>query len=596
MIPYISTNVKDGKDVSSNIPLIGGIFDVKKVNDSDKPEDDSEDSGKNKKEEGTALIMWVAHNNLTKKAINTILSGKGQPKLKTLEYHYQKDVLSKVSFNTLTQVSKQQSTNVDASIVGYADVFASSNLILVPRELTINIEDEKEQESTLREFLIEEISDLIDQKYPIFLEKSWEKEFISQLLKTSLTELLLIGNTPYQKAYKFFVDPASVENMLVKAFGKQQFIEKLNRAPKIEALWKIIDIDAFNMKSWGPLIKYFGGPEDFMKMNAVEQEAIIHLYEIIGQGTMELYKYITEVDGFKQFHSLPLKNLAIDKVKSKFTVSSADLIKAIKTLSKSIPSNMSKLVIYSALFGSLKNEEFDLSKNCEDPIALIGAIQGGSYKIKPYAEGIALKAASLWLNATQFEDYQREYLSNLKNMSTAAKHYPTVKGELNKDYSWESIDLTDANAWFVGLETNCCQHLHSIGGACVRYAAANPDVSGIFRVMKKGHTIAQSWFWFDINKGNWVFDNIEVLGNEVRDSILNCYLQFIEEELAPRAELFGIKQVCVGLGYNDVKALTKYPAPKNKSTITDLGRGGSYSDAGSQVCLKTFKLKGQKNG
>lgn len=572
-ITYIDTSVKENKESSATIPLVGGIFSTK--------EEDN-------KKEGDCLICWLGFNNLTKKAIHTIMAGKGSPRIFELEHYAKKDVLNKANFGSLTSVGKNSTDEIDAAIVTYADVFKMSDVIMVPRSLLDGVEDTAHAD-TIQNFVIEEISVLIDQKYPIFLEKSWEKEFISQLLKNSLKELLVIGNTPYIKAFSFSVDTSSVEDMLVKAFGKQQFIETYKRAPKIEALWKIVDIEAFNMKTWGPLINYFGGPDQFMEMNSNEQEAIVHLYESVNNSSHEIYKFLKEKAGLEQFYALPLKELAIHSVKSGKKVSGVHLLKAAKTISGAkMKTNKSALIIYSALFSSILKEDFDLEKNCENLTQLIAMIQGGSYKIRKGAEGIALKAAELWLSADKFNDYQSEFLKNLDKL-TLPRTYPTVTGHLDKDYSWESIDMLSPDAWFVGLETNCCQHLHSAGATCVKYAAANPDVSGIFRVMKKGNTIAQSWFWFDQDKGNFVFDNIEVLGGEVRDSILQCYLEFIENHLKPRATLFGIKRVSVGLGYNDVQALNQYPkVSDNKSTIDSVGRGSSYSDANSQVLLADF--------
>jgi hypothetical protein len=108
--------------------------------------------------------------------------------------------------------------------------------------------------------------------------------------------------------------------------------------------------------------------------------------------------------------------------------------------------------------------------------------------------------------------------------------------------------------------------------------------------MKNGDTVAQSWFWFNQEKGTFVFDNIEVLGSNLRDNILNCYLDFIEYGLKPRAKLFGIKAVTVGLGCNDMPALSNFTGVPAKEivTIKSLVSYYVYSDAGSQVTLATF--------
>jgi len=579
---YVETSVKTNKDTSDSIPLVGGIFE-EILPDTTSTPDSSEPKVDVKKIEAKALAVWLGEHKITKKSISTILDGKGSPKIRESFYGSPKTIFEKSSFKSLTRMSKASSENLDVDIVSFVDVFAMGDVILIPKNLS---------EEDTKDFLIAEVADLIDQKYPIYVAKSWESEFIRQLLKTSLTKLAVLGNTPYREAYKFLVDVSSVEDMLVKSYGKQRFIEEYKRAPQIETLWKIIDIKAFNMKSWGPLVNFFGGKDKFEQLSIPMQEAVIHMYEIVGTGTQDVYKHLVEVDNFKQLYSIPFKELAVSRVKNKFSVNSVSLIKALKTLSKAAPQNLSKLVIYSALFSSLSKKDFNLDASCEDQVKLLGAIQGGQYKVQTETEALANKAASMWLSPTSFAKYSEEFLSNMKGLYTKPKHYPTVSGKIEgTDYAWESMDLTNPHAWFVGLETNCCQHLGSVGGACVRYAAKNPDISGIFRVTKKGKTIAQSWFWFDIFKGNFVFDNIEALGRDVRDVILQCYTEFTENELKPRAKLFGIKEVCVGLAYgsSDITGLKKFSSPTNKSVITSAGRGSCYSDAGSQVCIAKFK-------
>lgn len=234
--------------------------------------------------------------------------------------------------------------------------------------------------------------------------------------------------------------------------------------------------------------------------------------------------------------------------------------------------------------------ELNLVELTKKPTEFINAIKARSYKVKFGGEGVAFCAADSWLTEKEFELYQDKYINAMKKIQSSPRRYPTVEGKLEGTaYSWESMDMGNPRAWFVGLETNCCQHLEGAGSSCVIFAAENPEYSGMFRVMKNKETIAQSWFWFDPESGTFVFDNIEVLGNEVRDSILDCYYDFIEKGLRPRRGLFGVKNVTVGLGYNDMESITRLEKVSSLITIKALTEKHVYSDANNkQVYLAKF--------
>jgi len=216
--------------------------------------------------------------------------------------------------------------------------------------------------------------------------------------------------------------------------------------------------------------------------------------------------------------------------------------------------------------------------------------------IKPGGEGMAFVAAEAMIPESSFEKYQDEYIKAMEKIPFSDRTYPTVSGNSQvAGYAYESMDMGNPRGWVLGLETNCCQHLGSVGGACVLYAAKNPDISGMLRIKKNGKTKAQSWFWFHQESGTFCFDNIEVaggsgideLGEDSAAKIMATYEAFIEQELVPRAALFGIKRVTVGLGYNELNI--DKPVDTRPVTMSQM-RGGSgvYSDAGRQKVLRVI--------
>jgi len=100
---------------------------------------------------------------------------------------------------------------------------------------------------------------------------------------------------------------------------------------------------------------------------------------------------------------------------------------------------------------------------------------------------------------------------------------------------------------FLGLYTDCCQHLDGAGASCAWHGAT--DINGGFYVVedKKGTIVAQSWIWR--NGRDVCFDNIECLGDiENRSEILKkLYFEVANKMLG----VLCITQVNVGTGYDN---------------------------------------------
>ncbi len=530
---------------------------------------------KHDKEEGKyeTIIGWFLKGKNNKSYLNAYLQGK-QMTLVSSKDSFAERVGTIYGGKELSLIEAKESNLFDGQEVIFANAYKLSNVILVPKDL------ESEQ---VKEFLEGEISSMIEDKYPIPLEDSWKSYFIELISETSISELSIFGDSlPYNKAYYVEINTENVGSALALAYGRQQFIDKFNRAPQIKSLWKMINPDKFNVKIWQDFITTFGGKEKFEEISESHQEILVYLFEVFQNKTNELRDILTKES--LDLFSLPLKTTAIGLVKSDKVFSSDHTFKALNIILSKCKTDRFKALALNSFFDKLA--DLDLVDLVKRPNELFMEIQGTMYKSRPGGEGVALMAAELWLKEDTFKVYEDAYINAMPRIQTSHRTYPTVKGVLdNTDYSYESMDMGNPRGWFVGLETNCCQHLGGAGRTCVQFAAANPEVSGMFRVMKKGETVAQSWFWFNQEKGAFVFDNIEVLGKELRDSIFNCYTKFVREELVPRANIFGIKTVSVGLGCNDVPKLNELERVAEPVLIKSLSTAHVYSDATNQVYL-----------
>jgi hypothetical protein len=518
------------------------------------------------------LLLWAIKGNTNKTYLNKFLQGS-QAQLRSIRGSYSENEGNIIGGKELSFMNSKPSNVFDGTQVVYGNTYKLSNIILVPHF------KEKEEEE---KYIFDSLAKMVKEKYPIPLEDTWKEDFLSFIKEFSLKELNLYGKLPYSKALYVDIKSENVGEALTLSYGKSEFIKYFKRAPMIKALWKMIDPkNRFNMKAWGPFLNEFGGKDEFIKINEFHQESLIYLFETFGSKAKDLIKLIKEND--IDLYSISFKSAAISIAKGE-KINEDLSLKAVKIVSEKISDIRFKNLAIGSLISRLG--ELNLKELTKKPTDLINELRGTQYNPEPGAKGMAYVAGELWLDINRYKDYERVYLASMPKILESSRAYPTVKGDLGGGYSWESMDMGNPRGWFVGLETNCCQHLHSAGSTCVKYAAQNPKTSGIFRVMKKGHTIAQSWFWINEETGDFVFDNIEILGSEIRDSIFNAYMQFIENELEPRKELFGYERVCVGLGYNDMEKLNSLEKVSNPSSLPN--DNGTYSDASRQVLLKKF--------
>jgi hypothetical protein len=149
---------------------------------------------------------------------------------------------------------------------------------------------------------------------------------------------------------------------------------------------------------------------------------------------------------------------------------------------------------------------------------------------------VALLAFGHNLTQAQFEDYQR-----VARKPKSLEMCPGLTRELSLDgYEFRKLDHDDPTGLFLGLITDCCQHLHAAGAPCALHGWQKP--SGAFYVIEyKGRIVAQSWAWRG-SKGELVFDSIEGLGGYDTEKIARLY-ELASEEIIGQ---LGICKVLVG--------------------------------------------------
>lgn len=463
----------------------------------------------------------------------------------------------------------------------YGNFKLLSSAILIKEGESVNVEEEK------RNFLRKVISSM-----PIPYEEEWMDDLMEEM-SVLMQECRILGETPYKKALLlniefdenlFFVN-TTLNKILVRTHGKYLFKKKFKRVPKIKALLHLKDVEGFNFKAWQRTLKQGEiNPEKFedevYKKFEIPGLDFVRLFEVLEDHTVDVLKTAKEHEVEHRFIS-GLEEAAYNAKKAKNRQLIAKNAAGLKRVLQYLGKNESMERFVSVIVGRLLHDFYarDLSKNPKDIVADMAAKNYPEADEVAKEAGLTRKAAELFLNENQYKKYEEQFLRYYKDIVTSAKKYPTLNGKIEgTEYSWESIDFSSPNAWFVGLETNCCQHLESAGKSCLIYGASHPETSGIFRVMKKGQTVAQSWFW--IKNEAFVFDNIEALGKEMRSSVFRAYLQFAKEIVKRR--YFGIKKITIGLGFNDGKDYTER-LPEDKEPVT-LG-GSTYSDASHQVLL-----------
>lgn len=188
---------------------------------------------------------------------------------------------------------------------------------------------------------------------------------------------------------------------------------------------------------------------------------------------------------------------------------------------------------------------------------------------------VASIAAELGLDQEEFEDYQKFFKKNPPKNATMLPGVEVSEGE----YTFRKLDDHDKVGPFLGLLTDCCQHLHNAGSSCAKAGWRDPE-SGFYVVEKNGNIVAQSWAWRG-KGGELCFDSIEGLGQVNIEKIASLYQKAAKALLGK----LGITRVTVGdTSYGlteDIKDILEGRTCKAAKMIKKV----SYTDASDQWLL-----------
>ncbi len=155
---------------------------------------------------------------------------------------------------------------------------------------------------------------------------------------------------------------------------------------------------------------------------------------------------------------------------------------------------------------------------------------------------VARLSAKHGLDQDEFEDYQEFFKKHPGKKATMLPGIELREGS----YVFRKLDDHDKTGPFLGLATDCCQHLHNAGSSCAKAGWKHPE-SGFYVVEKDGDIVAQSWAWRG-KDGELCFDSIEGLGNISIPSVAELYLKAAKALIGR----LGITKVTVGNTYYGV--------------------------------------------
>lgn len=431
-------------------------------------------------------------------------------------------------------------------------------------------------------------------KLPIPIKKEWQ-QYIWDDIKNYFEEMTIVGNSPYKCCFAMKLPDATVLQSLVELCHKSHlFKTKHKNVPRLKSIiYGVCDIDNFVFKEWQEMLKLIGGQEVLVAQSADKQKSLAAAFEIFGAKQF-VWDYIN------RWHTIDLRKIGL-LIKSKNEKIEKDAIRTYAArLFEICEGNQEFLYIGLNNFETIldKGEEALKTRNKTKILEILNNMAYADVQIG--CEELAMVCSQAKVSEKNYKTYEEEYLEHLDNCLIAPKSYPTIYRSLDNDVKWEIIDMSIPRAWVVGLETHCCQHLHSCGGACVRYAAKNPSTAGIVRISKKGVTVAQSFMWlsdFDAQgKRIMVLDNIEINGHSANDVgelektnkkyIIDAY-KHMAETLESYAALFRIKNINIGTGYSDVSLNSFCDNPK-EGEMAKIPSTLNYTDANRQFVLKRF--------
>lgn len=423
-------------------------------------------------------------------------------------------------------------------------------------------------------------------KLPLPIHQDWE-DFFWEDIQAYFTELESQGNPPYTGYVLSLPNIEIIQNLIEKIHAKAEFKARFNRVPRLDALFVTCDIESFDFKLWQGFIQSkIGGQETFEKMPLEHQKAVVRAFEIFGDSALIL-------PHINIWHTLSLRPINIFLRLSKDKNQKQRIKQIFEILFDQYKDQKDFLYPAISNFESLfKEQAHNISAKNFSPVEkFLNQIKYDN--VTDGAQELAHVCGLAKVSAHEYKLFEALYLKYFESIMMAPRSYPTIENEFAAKASWELLDMSSPKAWVVGIETYCCMHPTSVGGACLEYAAKNPEDSGILRVSEKGKTIAQSFVWISSpdERGyrTLVLDNIETAGNNIRDIVKEAYLDFAQK-MEYYARLFKIKAITIGTGYSDM-VLSELCEEKLSNTSNLYAQKPStlgYYDAREQWLLKKF--------
>ncbi|MFL1706631.1 hypothetical protein ACHJH3_06445 [Campylobacter sp. MOP7] len=444
--------------------------------------------------------------------------------------------------------------------------------------------------------LREDIKKIILRDSPYPMKDEWIGHFVDLVAIPQFLKPIIRGVDSNQLFWYFNLPIRDGLPYIGIAHGMAEFQKIFKRIPQIKTICAMINPKKFNPKTWTNFLAEISHTKDsFLELDLESQLNFVYTYEAFGERYKEIQKLCLP---YFRFTSINTKGVAVALANGNFNL---DLIvKGIRELIKylkekeneddSFLESVKTAAVLRAFLSSCDQFADRLGELVNKPSELANAIEEIFYTCKPGAEELRAAAIRRLITQAEFDDYQELYLAAAPRFMKAGRQLPAFHETLksNPKYAFEFIDAGVPDSYFVGLDTDCCQHLHSAGKSCVEFMAHHPEISGIFRVIKNGKTVAQSFVWFHEQAGVVCCDNIEILGGEMRDEIWKAYCEYARI-LYRYAPMFGYNKVTVGLGCNDLRGLSNLPHEKKPALLAQVPGGEStYSDARSQVILADF--------
>ncbi len=420
-------------------------------------------------------------------------------------------------------------------------------------------------------------------KLPLPLKEEWQDYFWDSIQKY-FEPLESLGQVPYNGFVLKLPSVELLQELIELSNAASEFKGKFKRVPQLKSLLSVMDIQGFNFKEWQGLLKSLGGIERFKMYSHEEQVAIVRAFELFGNAP-EVFENIP------LWHSSALRVATVMLRMAKDNNQKQQIKSAFKALFNQFKESD---IMYAIIgnFEKLLKEELQNIRN-KNWDAIRNYLAQISYEeVATGAEELARVCSQAKVSEAEYKAFESLYFKNLERGLWGYRDFPTVNGTAGK-VSWELLDMTAPKAWVVGIETYCCMHPHSMGGACLEYAGDHIEESGILRIHEKGKTVAQSFMWLSARDKQglrtMVLDNIEVAGEDIRSSVIEAYKDFAEK-MSFWAPLFGIKAITVGSGYSDVQLKSFCTKLESDSDLygkipDTLG----YTDARTQWLLKEFK-------